>query len=389
MLDIDHARSTVTLESGMSMRQLTRITQAYGFTLKSPTIFPRVSIGGALATGSHGTGKEVRTFSDSLIALTVINANGDVIEIDESDGDLLEAARVAMGTFGVVYSVTLKVARAFNVRVEVKTFPRREILEHIPDILNTYEYVEMYWFPYTDIMWLMAADRTEENADRFGVRWFLKDWFYDGLTLAGGMIAMPIIANFLPRLTPPVVRASQGIAFQQGEAVEEASVEFHYQTAYPKIWDMSIAVPTEHTKKSWELIMDLVDEYRARGKFPVNFVAHARYINASTGLICPAVGRKTTPIEVVTGWLTPGIDQFYGDLETQFYDRIPDSRPHWGKFITRPERIKGQYPATNWQKFLDLRKNFDPQRVFLNRFLEHQVFQLDPLTGSPTHPASP
>ncbi|MGB1013061.1 MAG: D-arabinono-1,4-lactone oxidase [Nannocystaceae bacterium] len=388
LLEVDHHRGTITLESGMSMQQLTRATQAYGLELESPTVFPRVSIGGALATGSHGTGRDFGTLSDSVVALTVVDPNGNLLEIDASKPDLLDAARVALGAFGVLYSVTLKVSRAFNIRVEVKTFPRKCVLEHIPDILRTYEFVEMYWFPYTDTMWLRVANRTREELDSFSFRSTVKKKVHNGLILAGGSIMMPLISNFLPKLTPAIVRNSQGIAFQEKEVVAEASVEFHYQTAYPKIWDMSIAVPTAHTKQSWELIMDLVDEYHARGKFPVNFVAHARYINASTGLICPAVGRRTTPIEVVTGWRTPGVDQFYGDLETQFYDRIPESRPHWGKFITRPERIKDQYPAANWQKFLDLRKSFDPQRVFLNRFLEHQVFQLDPLAGSPTSPAA-
>ncbi len=383
LLEVNHTSATVTLECGMSMRQLTRVTEAYGFTLVSPTIFPRVAIGGALATGSHGTGNTVQTFSDNVVSMTVVNSSGDVVEIDATDGDVLEAARVAMGTFGVMYSVTLRVVPAFNVRVEVKTFPRRDILEHIPDILNTYEFVEMYWFPYTQTMWLMAADKTTENSDRFGVRWFLQKWIKDGLTLAGGTFAMPLIANFIPQLTPFTVTMSQGVAFTQGEAVEPASIEFHYQTAYPKIWDMSLAVPTTHAKQSWELIMDLVDRYRQRGKYPVNFVAHARYIRGSTGLICPAQGRNTTPIEVVTGWLTPGIDEFYGDLEEEFYSRIPESRPHWGKFITRPERIEGQYPAADWQRFLSLRDTFDPERVFLNYYLEHKVFKLPPITPPP------
>ncbi len=382
LLDVNHTESTVTIECGMAMKQLTRVTEAYGFTLVSPTIFPRVAIGGALATGSHGTGKNVQTFSDNVVAATVVNANGDVVEIKQSDGDLLDAARVAMGTFGVMYSVTLKVQKTFNVRVEVKTFPEREVLEHIPDILKTYEYVEMYWFPYTKIMWLMAADATTENSDRFGVRWFLRRGIMDALTLAGGTVAMPVISNFFPRLTPLAVNLSQYFAFRQGEAVEPAAIEFHYQTAYPKIWDMSLAVPTTHAKQSWELIMDLVDRYRANGKYPVNFVAHARYIGASTGLICPAMGRETTPIEVVTGWLTPGIDEFYGDLEAEFYQRIPDSRPHWGKFITRPDRIHEQYPPQAWQRFLQLRESFDPERVFLNHFLEHKVFKLPALNGS-------
>lgn len=107
---------------------------------------------------------------------------------------------------------------------------------------------------------------------------------------------------------------------------------------------------------------------------------HARYIRASDALLSPAhsadPGTIMCMIECVTAIGTPGRDEFYARLATAWADEV-GGRPHWGKMIYDPRRLKHDYGA-DMTAFLRYRDLHDPNRVFLNPYLEHEVFQLPP-----------
>jgi hypothetical protein len=82
----------------------------------------------------------------------------------------------------------------------------------------------------------------------------------------------------------------------------------------------------------------------------------------------------TCDLEAVTARGTPTADRFALDF-TDAMLTIAGARPHWGKHVLRPEVIKSRYPTMD--AFLAERARLDPQRAFLNRFLERSVFHLD------------
>lgn len=377
------ARPTITVEAGISMQELTALAHEHGLTLKSPTIFPRVSIGGVMATGSHGTGKSVQTFADAARALTFVDPDGELDTIDRDD-PRWPAAAVSLGAFGPLYSVTLDAEPAFNVRVVERRFPVATMLAGIVDAVETHEFVENYWFPFADEMWLMAIDRSDEPADRPSVGDRLRQAGNWALTQAAGYVAIPLMSRHAPQLTPLMLKLAPGFQFKQGETVEPSALEFHYVTAYPMNYDMEYAVPLEMAALAWKLAMDLVLEYGGRSRFPLNFVLHARYIKASDALLSPAhrashelgASGLMCMIEAVTAIGTPGRDEFYARLAAAWAGI--GGRPHWGKMIYEPRRLKADYGAA-MQSFEAMRRAHDPRRSFLNPYLEHEVLQLEPL----------
>lgn len=376
-VDLGGAEPTITVEAGISMKRLTALANQQGLTLKSPTIFPKVSIGGVIATGSHGTGRRVRTFSDAARTLTFVRPDGELHAVHHGT-DEWRAAAVGLGAFGPLYSVELVAERAFNVRVEEKVFPVDTVLAGIVDAVETYEFVEMYWFPFSDQMWLMAIDRTEEPADRRD----LGDWLRLGadiaLTEAAGYAVIPAVARHAPQLTPRLLQLAPHFQFREGVTVEPSALEFHYVTAYPMNYDMEYAVPLAKAALAWRLGMDLVREYAAQGRYPVNFVMHARYIKASEAWLSPAHRPNRDEImcmiEVVTGIGTPGRDEFYARLATLWAD-VAGGRPHWGKMLYHPQRLRADYGAA-MADFEAVRAAYDANRVYLNPYLEREVFQL-------------
>ena len=377
------AKPTITVEAGISMQDLTAYANQQGLTLKSPTIFPGPSIGGVMATGSHGTGRLVQTFADAARALTFVDPSGALVTIERGDARW-PAAAVSLGAFGPLYSVTLDAEPAFNVRVVEKTFPVATMLAGIIDAVANHEFVEMYWFPFDESMWLMAIDRTSDPADKPSLADHLRlagNWM---LTQFAGYVAIPAMARHAPQLTPLMMKLAPGFQFKQGETVEPSALEFHYVTAYPMNYDMEYAVPLEKAAQAWKVAMDLVLEYGGRNRYPLNFVLHARYIKASDALLSPAhrspaeIGPSglMCMIEAVTAIGTPGRDEFYTRLAAAW--AALDGRPHWGKMIYEPRRLKADYGAA-MATFESVRAAYDPQRCFLNPYLEHEVFQLPPI----------
>lgn len=381
-------KPTITVEAGITMEQLTRLANQQNLTLRSPTIFPRVSIGGVVTTGSHGTGRLVQTFADGAAELTFVRPDGDLLTIARGD-PRWPAAAVSLGSFGPLYSVKLEVEPAFNVRVEEKQFPIDVTLAGIVDAVHTYEFVEHYWFPFDTNMWLMAVQRSDDRLDRPTLCDRVSLLANGALAEVAGNVALPIIARHAPQLTPLMMKIAPGFQFKEGETVEPSALQFHYVTAYPKMYDMEYALPLERAAEAWHIVMKMVADQADRDRFPVNFTVHARYIKASDALMAPAhrvpssyrEGILEDPvnenimcmIEVVTAVGTPGRDEFYARLATAWADI--GGRPHWGKMLYHPRRLKADYgPAM--ADFEAVRASVDPNRRFLNRYLEHEVLQL-------------
>jgi L-gulono-1,4-lactone dehydrogenase len=375
VLAVDREAGTVRVECGMSMRQLVEVTEKAGLSLISPTIFQGVAVGGAIGVAAHGTGLHASTFSDDVLSLTLVTASGEVLEIGPGEPDLLDAARCALGTFGVIYAVTLQCDQAFNLNVEDRFIPRKEVLAGLEDMLASYHFVELYWFPFSDTMWCKLMNRTPEPATKVTCEQKERAAIDYALTMLSCKWIVPFIANVTPGLTPLFMKLAPSMAVTPGITVEPASVEFHYQQAYPRCWDMSWGVPLEDSAHAWEVSMELVERYAREGKYPVNMVVHCRFINESRGWLSPAHGRPICDIEIVTCKGTPGIEPFY-QAYTDAMLKIPGARPHWGKYILSPREIRARYPKMD--AFLAERARLDPAGVFLNDFLEDPIFQLRP-----------
>jgi L-gulono-1,4-lactone dehydrogenase len=366
---------TIRVETGASMRELVKFTRQNGLTLISPTIFQGISIGGAIAVAAHGTGLATSTMSDEVVGLTLVDARGDVHELTAADGELFDAARCSLGALGVVYDVTLRCWPEFHLHVEDRLIDRDTVLSGIDDILNTYEFVELYWFPFNDTMWCKMMSRTSEPDDPITFQQRLKFAFDYVSTYVSCNVILPLVSRAAPELTPAFMKLAPSFAVTPGITVEPASREFHYQKAYPKCWDMSYGVPLADSAEAWRRTMTLIENLGREDKYPVNMVVHSRFIGPSAALLAPAYGRAICDIEVVTDNDTPNIEPFYSEWAREML-AIPGARPHWGKYLLHARECYARYPKMD--SFLAHRRALDPNGVFLNDWLEDPVFQLAP-----------
>jgi FAD/FMN-containing dehydrogenase len=372
LIEIDKPNLTMTVESGMTIEELTRIAASKGLTLFSPTLFPSPTIGGVISTGGHGTDIHTGNFSDHICALTIITPDGTERTVREGDKGF-HAAQVALGALGIVYSVKLKVEPQFSVYVDERRVPVRYVLDEFDDLIHSYDFVEMFWYPLQDHIWLYLMYRTNSEADQIPLVDRALSKLRDGIEVATGDLALPYLARYSPRLTPMLSWFADSLSQQVHQSVLPASEAFHFQKAYVKSWDISYAVPVNESRRAWEEVINLITEYARADVYPVNLAVHCRFIGKSQAWLAPNYGRESCCIEAATALDTQNWREFFDELEERWL-AIDGARPHWGKVYDRPRELAARYPKM--KDFLKVRESWDPDRVFLNDFLENEIFQL-------------
>jgi alditol oxidase len=114
-ITIDPARRTVTVGASTRYGTLAAELQASGYALHNLGSLPHISIAGAIATGTHGSGDRNGNLATAVSGLQVITAGGDLARIGRGDPDF-NGMIVGLGAFGIVARITLDIQPTFNVR---------------------------------------------------------------------------------------------------------------------------------------------------------------------------------------------------------------------------------------------------------------------------------
>lgn len=107
----DSGSRQVTVGAGCRIRRLLKKLRREGLALPSVGLIDAQSVAGAIATGTHGSGRHSLSHYPAAIRAAVSDpATGDAVVREWREGEALRAARCALGCTGIVLSVTLPVA---------------------------------------------------------------------------------------------------------------------------------------------------------------------------------------------------------------------------------------------------------------------------------------
>ncbi|HEX7195761.1 MAG TPA: FAD-binding protein, partial [Candidatus Limnocylindria bacterium] len=145
-LNIDPETSSVTVDGAIRYGELCPALHEAGFALHAMASLPHISIAGACATASHGSGDRSSVLSAAVSAMEVVRADGEVVELSrEGDRDTFEGAVVGLGALGVVTRLTLDVEPTFNVRQDVyERLPGAAFASHFDEITASAESVSFF-----------------------------------------------------------------------------------------------------------------------------------------------------------------------------------------------------------------------------------------------------
>ncbi|WP_345800358.1 FAD-binding protein [Microbacterium sp. AZCO] len=116
--DLDEAARTVTVAAGTRYGIVARALDERGWALHNLGSLPHISVGGATATGTHGSGEGNGVLTTAVAALRYVGADGEVHEVRRGDADFAALA-VGVGAFGIVTAVTLDIEPSYRVRQDI------------------------------------------------------------------------------------------------------------------------------------------------------------------------------------------------------------------------------------------------------------------------------
>lgn len=326
----DAAAGRATVLPGTRIAELGDPLWEAGLALANQGDIDSQTIAGAVATGTHGSGLALQSFSGSLRGARLVVGSGDVVEVGEDDGDLLHAAQVAIGTLGVMTSLTLAVAPAYELREWVGLMALDDVLERWDELVARHRHFSFFWLP------------DERSAALYGLRPPAGEGSEDRCYVK--------ICD-LPEAGAPLPDAP-------GRARVDRAHRVYPSVFEPNFHEMEQMVPVAAGREAFLSIRELV-----RSRFPhCVYPVEVRFTAADDGLLSPNHGTDTAVISV-SG--EPGTDYWPFLRACDALLREHRARPHWGKlhFMTA-DRMHELFPALD--RFRAIRAELDPDGIFLN-----------------------
>ena len=153
----------VTVRAGTRLGDLGPALASHGRAMANLPDINKQSLGGALATATHGTGKHLPAIHGTVTALRLVTPQGLVIDCDATKNkDVFDAARVSLGALGIITQVRLKTIPNSNLhrRVWLETF--EDTLAQAEERWNTHRNFEFYAVPFTGLAANITHDETDE-----------------------------------------------------------------------------------------------------------------------------------------------------------------------------------------------------------------------------------
>ena len=120
VLELDRDRAQVTVSAGIRYGELAGWLNERGWALANLGSLPHISVAGACATGTHGSGDGNRCLAAAVAGAELVTAGGDLVQARRDDcgpaGRDFAGIAVSLGTLGVLTRVTLDLVPAFTVR---------------------------------------------------------------------------------------------------------------------------------------------------------------------------------------------------------------------------------------------------------------------------------
>ncbi|HYN97589.1 MAG TPA: D-arabinono-1,4-lactone oxidase [Pilimelia sp.] len=351
---LDRAAGTVTVSAGIRYGELATHLHAAGFGLPNLGSLPHISVAGACATGTHGSGERNKGLATAVTGLDLATAGGELLTLTRAaDGDRFAGAVVGLGALGVVTSLTLAVVPSFDVRQYVyDDLPWDSLISHFDEIAGAAYSVSVFvdWAgPRAKQVWLKQR-LGGPDAGAPPRRWL-------GATLADG-----------PRHPVPGVGPEP--------ATEQLGVPGPWHTRLPHFRpeftpSAGAEVQSEYLLPRGRALAALAAVAAVRDSVaPALQVCEIRTIAADDLWLSPSYGRDTVALHFT--WV-PAADAVARAVTAVEGALAPlDARPHWGKVFTLdPAVVRAQYDRL--PDFARLRGEVDPDGVCRNEFVDRYV----------------
>jgi alditol oxidase len=352
---LDKTARTVTVEAGVTYGRLSPYLDENGYAVHNLASLPHVSVAGACATGTHGSGIKNGNLSTAVAGLEMVTANGDLITLSrKKDGERFKGAVVGLGALGVVTKVTLDVQPTFMVgQMVYENLALGQLETHLDEIFSSGYSVSLFtdWQNHKATqVWIKR--RIEPGTE---IHW--EPEFF-GATRATQKLH-PLAGHSAENCTEQM-----GIPGPWYERLPHFKMNFTPSSGAEL--QSEYFVPLQ---RGYEAILAVE---RLRDKITPNlFITELRTIAADDLWMSEAYQRPSLAIHFTWKPDWPSVKKVLPQIEEQLAPFEP--RPHWAKLFTMaPSQLESKY--VKLADYKALLKEYDPRGKFRNVFLNTNVY---------------
>jgi alditol oxidase len=349
VLAIDNAARTVTIEGGITYGTLSPVLDRAGLALHNLASLPHISVAGAAATATHGSGVGNKNLATSIAALKLVTATGEILALKRGDADF-DGAVVNLGALGVVSELTLDLQPRFEVRQDIyMDLPFATLLDNCEAVLGAAYSVSLFTKWQGDTVgqvWLKSrADTPPRTGDFFGAKAATRAW------------------HPIPEIDPAPVTEQLGVPGPWHLRLPHFRMEFTPSAGAELQSEYFVA--RANAPAALRALKSIEDKIA-----PLLMISEIRTIAADTLWLSPAYQEDCVAFHFTFKPDWPAVKQVLPGIEWAL--RPFNARPHWGKLFTMtPADVEAGYRRL--PDFRALRDRLDPARKFANEFIDEFV----------------
>jgi xylitol oxidase len=347
---VDPEARTASFSASLTYGELAAELSRAGMALANLASLPHISVAGAVATATHGSGDANQNLATAVAALQMVTSDGEVTTAARGEADF-DGLVVGLGALGAVTRITLDIEPAYEVRQRVfEGLAWDALFEHFDEITASGYSVSAFtrWGESVDQVWVKSrvTDAPERvRGELFGA-------------VPATVDRHPIIGldpvNCTPQLGVPGSWAERLPHFRMGftpSSGEEIQSEY--------------LVPRRHAVAAIQAVRALGDSIG-----PLVQVSEIRTVAADRLWMSTAYGQGMVGLHFTWRPEREAVERALLEIEAAL---IPlQARPHWGKlFLAGAETISQLYERL--PDFAALARRLDARGAFRNDWLERHV----------------
>ncbi len=351
IIDIDAGRMSVTVSAGLTYGELAPELHSRGYALRNLGSLPHVSVAGACATATHGSGNCLGNLATAVNRMELVTAQGELISLSRDDsGAEFSGAVVALGCLGILTSLGLDIVPTFDLRQYVyDDVPLEQAIADLDELFASAYSVSLFtdWRrPVIRQVWLktLAGEQDQPNP------W--PGWLTG--TPADGQ------RHPVPGLPPAATTAQLGARGPWHERLPH--FRLGYKPSAGSELQSEYLLPRELAREALHAIARISDTVAAAAQ-----ICEIRTVAADELWLSPSYRRDTIGLHFTWVDDVRAVLAAITLVERQLAPFRP--RPHWGKlFAVGPDVLDRCYDRL--ADFRRLMRRYDPSGKFRNDFIE-------------------
>jgi xylitol oxidase len=348
---LDLEASTVAVPAAITYAQLAEILNRQGLALRNLASLPHISVAGAVATATHGSGDTYGNLATAVVGLELVCADGHVRFFARGE-EGFDGVVVSLGALGVVTRVVLEVEPFYEVRQRVyEGLSWEALFAHYSEVTSHGESVSVFhrFGPRTEQVWVKSRVGTDPLVDE-------GHQLFDAVPADGPR-------NPVPGSDPARCTEQLGVPGPWSERLPHFRSDFT-PSAGEEI-QSELFVAREHAVPAIQALRELSHEIT-----PLLLIAELRTMAADRLWLSPQYGQDTVGLHFTWRRQQTAVERVMGLIEAALEPF--GARPHWGKvFTARAADLERSY--TRMDDFRALRERLDPRGVFVNPWLRAHI----------------